>query len=414
MKLEVVASTHPGRDPGKQVNEDSSFHGPIGLGYLAIVCDGMGGHRGGKDASTLAVATIVETLRAHEPSASARTRELLREAIERANERVYALGGNFTSGRPGSTVVLALFCEDGMWTAHVGDSRLYRSRGDSVEQITRDHSAVRELVDRGLLTWQQAKTHPEANKITRALGVEASVEPEVSPHPIPFSVDETFVMCSDGLSDLVDPADMLLVLRGADLSASASELVDLANRRGGHDNITVLLARTEQASRVGVTAVTQPQTEISMPNERPQTELMMPAEPRPNPTVVMGPPLGVAPPLPAPPPSSPAMVPRYVPHPAAPQRIERNPLGWIVGLLVAILLTAVITTAAVLHFTGALGQRSPLVSPSVSTSPLSPSAPSAPPSAAPSLLPSAAPEPLPDDAPVPSLAPVKPQRKHHE
>jgi PPM family protein phosphatase len=403
MQVDASAVTHPGQDPQKQINEDTCYKGELALGYVAIVCDGMGGHRGGKEASELAVATIVRELETR--TVAGRLDDLLRRAIESANERVFALGGSEQGPRPGSTVVMCLFTEQGVWIAHVGDSRAYRLRADSVEALTRDHSAVRELVDAGVLTAEQAKHHPEANKITRALGVVAKVDVEVTQNPVAFATGDTFVLCSDGLSDLLEPSDLLRLNVGM-LQTSAQGMVDLANTRGGHDNITALLVRPLHASRASATAVMAPP--VAEPSERSldrwQTELSA-RENKPTPTVVMGPAPAA---VPSPPPSVPhVQIPRNRQGP--PIAPGRSPLFWAAILLSVILLTATITAALVLYFTGTPGRKS--VPPAVPTSAFTPPpAPTPASSSSGSVAPDSSPEA--DDAPVPTLAPVKPA-KHH-
>ena len=244
--VELAGKTDPGRDPDKQVNEDHYREGKSRFGPLAVVCDGMGGHAGGKEASALASATVFEEVDAAPEGFG--PADALKRAIEIANRKVHALGQSGMHGRPGSTIVALLFHKGGAEVAHVGDSRIYLVRGVECMQITRDHSAVQLMVDAGVLTPEQAKVHPEANKITRALGIEAEVDVEVRPHPFPYAPGDTFVLCSDGLSDLLDPDDFVRLVGGVPLAQAAGQLVDLANARGGHDNITALLVRAKGGS----------------------------------------------------------------------------------------------------------------------------------------------------------------------
>jgi protein phosphatase len=209
----------------------------------------MGGHVGGKEASNLAVTTIVEWLRAASPSAI--PSHALREAIEEANRKIRALFSDETGGRPGSTVVAILVHPRGTEIAHVGDSRCYHLHSAQIRQVTKDHSMVQEMVDRGLLTPAEAKAHPEANKITRALGMDASIAVDVRSEPIAHVSGDTFVLCTDGLCDLVDTSDILRIVGSAPPAQSAGQLVDLANARGGYDNITVLVARVKESANVG-------------------------------------------------------------------------------------------------------------------------------------------------------------------
>ncbi len=273
--LDCGMRSHPGRDPEKQVNEDAGFHRMTPLGYLAVVCDGMGGHAGGQEASNLAAETIARELDRASPHDD--VKDVLRRSIELANAAVHALGHATPRARPGSTVVAIVASDAGVDVAHVGDSRVYRVHGTSIEPVTRDHSAVQQLVDAGLLTYEQAKVHPEANKITRALGMAESVEVEVAPRALPYAPGDTFVLCSDGLSDLVEPRDILgIVTQGAPQQA-AGQLVELANARGGHDNITAVVLRLRVSSRrdLAPTAVdeaprTVVHTAVGMPIDMPK------------------------------------------------------------------------------------------------------------------------------------------------
>ena len=241
-RVEIASRTDPGRDPDKQVNEDAFAYRPTPFGHLLVVCDGMGGHNAGEVASQMALETIVATVE----SAPLDTppRALLTHAIRTANERVYGLAGPDTIGRPGSTIVLALIQASGAVVGHVGDSRCYLIRHGQALALTKDHSVVQQMVDQGMITAEQAVGHPDANRILRALGVAESVEIDVRGDAVPFGAGDCFILCSDGLTDLVNGQEIARVVQGAGTpDRAAAMLVDLANERGGHDNITVLLAR---------------------------------------------------------------------------------------------------------------------------------------------------------------------------
>jgi len=241
--VDVAERSDPGRDPAKQVNEDACGYRETRFGVLAVVCDGMGGHVGGREASTAALAAIFDAFEKappHSPPA-----QVLRDAIRVANIRVRALavpeGGG--GGRPGSTVVAVLVHTAGTEVAHVGDSRVFLVQQGQVFQLTRDHSMVQEMVAAKILTPDQAAVHPDANKITRALGIDDDVEVEVRAQAIAHVAGDSFVLCSDGLSDLVDASEILQVVASDPPAQAAGKLVDLANARGGHDNITVVIVR---------------------------------------------------------------------------------------------------------------------------------------------------------------------------
>jgi len=155
---------------------------------------------------------------------------------------------NGPSTRPGSTVVALLLHSEGTEIAHVGDSRGYLVHAGQVQQLTRDHSIVEQLVLRGAITPEQAKKHPDANRITRALGSAQTVDVELE-STLPHVTGDTFILCSDGLSDLVEPED-ILGLASEPPAQAAGRLVDLANARGGHDNVTVMIVRARESSPI--------------------------------------------------------------------------------------------------------------------------------------------------------------------
>ncbi len=254
--VDFAERTDPGRDPSKQVNEDSCGYKVTPLGHLAVVCDGMGGHEGGREASTRAVATIFAAFEhgSFEASQTPRGRAaLLKKALEEANAEVYALAPPSVHARPGSTCVALLLHPGGAELAHVGDSRIYLVHGAQVTQVTRDHSVVGQLVAAGVLTPEQAEHHPDANQIVRALGMKKDVEVELAEHPLPYVAGDVFILCSDGMSDLVKPEDLLQIVGSAPAAQIAGQLVDLSNARGGFDNITVQVLRPRESSDQGVT-----------------------------------------------------------------------------------------------------------------------------------------------------------------
>jgi serine/threonine protein phosphatase PrpC len=246
--VECARRSDPGRDPQKQVNEDTCLDRETPLGHLCVICDGMGGHAAGREAAELAIATIAKTFeRAPHDADPAHT---LGDAIRDANRAVHVMHTDERSfGRPGSTVVAIVVHADGTEVAHVGDSRAYRVHANQLTRITRDHSIVQELVDRGLITPEQAGRHPDANRITRALGIGPEVEPEVRPCPVAHVAGDSFVLCSDGLTDLVDDDEILAIVGSHPPADAVNRLIDLANARGGHDNTTVLGLLAKESAR---------------------------------------------------------------------------------------------------------------------------------------------------------------------
>jgi protein phosphatase len=265
--LEVAQRTDPGCDPAKQINEDACGHLCTPLGHLLVVCDGMGGHTLGQRASQLAVHTILCALE-RAPEAVPRG-AALKDAIARAGRAVHELGGNQPlANRPGATCVALLVHAGGTEVAHVGDSRAYLVRGAQIWQLTRDHSVVEQLIARGALAPEQARGHPEANVITRALGMRADVEVECKESPVAHESGDTFLLASDGLSDVTLPEELCAIVGSSPtLEVACDTLVELANARGGPDNVTVLLARVKA----------EPGREATVPDAPPRTVLSAPA-----------------------------------------------------------------------------------------------------------------------------------------
>jgi protein phosphatase len=249
-KLQCVGMTDTGRV--REHNEDTiAWDSNIGLLVLA---DGMGGYNAGEVASGIAVKTIVNLVREaveHEDLTIAdpvtglsRVAIILRDAITRANKIIFQTARTQPNCEGmGTTVVGALFYNNRVTVAHVGDSRMYRMRGAGFEQVTLDHSLLQELVDRGFYSPEEAQRAANKNYVTRALGVEAAVEVEIQEHPAQRG--DIYVVCSDGLSDMVEDDDIQLTINtfGANLDTVAKHLVQLANDNGGKDNISVLLAQ---------------------------------------------------------------------------------------------------------------------------------------------------------------------------
>jgi PPM family protein phosphatase len=248
--VEIAIRSDPGRDPHKQDNEDASGQRTTPIGLLVVVCDGMGGHAGGREASHAALEAIFRTFDAAREDSP--RQEVLRLAITHANEVVFHQGSGLDgTGRPGSTVVAILVHAGGTEVAHVGDSRCYRVHQGHIDQITKDHSMVQEMVDAGLLAQEQAQGHPDANRITRALGSRFDVNVEVRPSPVEHEAGDAFVLCSDGLSDMLPKEEILRVVASSPAEQAAGQLVELANAHGGHDNITVAIVRTRESAELG-------------------------------------------------------------------------------------------------------------------------------------------------------------------
>lgn len=210
-------------------------------GRLIVVCDGMGGHAGGEIASRLAVNTILEEYKKNNtddiPTA-------LRLSIEAANAAVWEEATQKPELKGmGSTCVSVVVNKGSAYTGHVGDSRCYLIRDNDLIQVTKDHSLVQQMVDEGLLREEEMESHPEKNVILRSLGVKPDVEVEVN--SVPVKVGDIFVLSTDGLTGLVSKEEVkhIVLMHKDEPMTACARLVDLANKYGGYDNITVQIAK---------------------------------------------------------------------------------------------------------------------------------------------------------------------------
>lgn len=223
--------------------------------HLLIVADGMGGAACGSRASHLATQTIADNFFDH-ASGTLIVPLRLNRALIAANHVIWseahlgldAITGNSLPGIPncrgmGATCVVLALLNDQAWLAHVGDSRIYHISPSRIVRLTRDHSHVQRLVDGGLISEEEALTHPDRSRIERALGPRELVRPEVRPEPIPLIEGDSFLLCSDGLSGLVHDEELFGIVLNAPAKQACQTLVALAKQRGGHDNITVAIAR---------------------------------------------------------------------------------------------------------------------------------------------------------------------------
>lgn len=246
----------------RKVNEDNCGYAETPNGYLFVVCDGMGGHVGGATASRIAVNSIINYVQQHQ---SDDKRLLLKEAIQFANMQI--LGEASTNPElngMGTTACTVLIDGINAWIAHVGDSRiyLYEAASKQLFRITKDHSLVQALVDKGELDDRDAEHHPQKNIILRALGTKETVEPEVESQPVNAASSDIFLICSDGLSGMVDDNEIEQTLQtGKRMEVLVQDLVAQADAPGkGKDNITAQL----------VQVVNSPVTKSVHPNYNPK------------------------------------------------------------------------------------------------------------------------------------------------
>ena len=238
----------------RQNNEDAVGE-DRDLGLL-VLADGMGGYNAGEVASGIAVTTVVDTVRKEWPNLQhgevdpetgySREALLLRQAVELAHSTIHQVAQSQPQcAGMGTTIVVCLMHDDRASIAYVGDSRLYRLRGETLEQITRDHTLLEELVARGHYSREDATKLVRRNIVTRALGVEPNVQVDLIEDPL--AVGDVLLLCSDGLTDMLDDATIALTLKqfAANLQEVAQKLVEAANARGGKDNVSVALARID-------------------------------------------------------------------------------------------------------------------------------------------------------------------------
>jgi len=252
-KIDFAELTDTGRV--REHNEDSI--GSLADIGLMVVADGMGGYNAGEVASGIAVQIVTElaTIGAGREegdeidphSGLMRQSIVLRDAVYRANKIIFQTAQSQTHCEGmGTTIVACMFCDNKVSIAHVGDSRAYRMRDSQLEQITLDHSLLQELVDRGFYSEEEAQRSTNRNYVTRALGVEPTVEVEVNEHEV--LPGDVYLLCSDGLPDMVEDDDIHLTIStfNASLEVVGQQLVDLANDHGGRDNISVMLAQVKE------------------------------------------------------------------------------------------------------------------------------------------------------------------------
>lgn len=231
----------------RNTNQDSFAAGEFSDAAWAVVCDGMGGANGGNVASGIAVKTISECiLNAYHPNMKTNTvSAMLESAITAANLNIYdeALENTELAGM-GTTVVAAVFLGDHAVIAHAGDSRAYICYNDTVRQLTRDHTVVQSMVERGEITQDEAQRDPRKHVITRALGVTENINIEFTEAEMPKG--SVLLLCTDGLSNFVDSQKISDIMRNNAFEDYPVLLVDAANKAGGSDNITAVVITNNQ------------------------------------------------------------------------------------------------------------------------------------------------------------------------
>ncbi len=252
-KIDIANISDVGRR--RPHNEDSTLSN-LDEG-VAVLADGMGGYKAGEVASAIAVMTTYNNIKAgiqrintgqiQASTGLTGVSDILKKAVVQANANIYNTAESDAECQGmGTTIVACLFHDNMITVAYVGDSRLYRKRGGTLSQVTKDHSLIQELIDKGVYTPEEAIANTPKNLVTRALGIEETVEVDVLEEAV--QVGDIYLLCSDGLNDMVDDEEIHLTLSkySANLLQVARELVRKANEKGGKDNISVILIRVQE------------------------------------------------------------------------------------------------------------------------------------------------------------------------
>jgi len=243
--LEIGALSDVGRQRDSNQDQVGYIKSPDNKTVLAIVADGMGGHQGGEVASRLAIELILKYYGNYERHVlSAKD---LHRYFNMVNSAIYnqAQGSAALQGM-GTTLVSLAIAQGAACYAFVGDSRLYLVRAGECRQLSKDHTVVAEMLKQGLITAEAAASHPDKNVITRAIGTYPNVDVDSSNKPLPIKIGDCFLLCSDGLHDLVNSTEMQQALVEHTAQQACELLIQLANSRGGHDNISAMVIKVLQ------------------------------------------------------------------------------------------------------------------------------------------------------------------------
>ena len=265
-QLSVAGKTDVGRVRAE--NEDSyqvlwGEKSPQGIDALLVVADGMGGHAAGEVASRMAVDGVVGLITGTNDTTGAQGQDyldVLGRVLQDVNTTVYEAGQDSDKRGMGTTCTVAVVRGGQLYVSHVGDSRAYLLRAGVLHQITNDHSLVEEQVAQGILSKEEARRHPDRNIITRAIGLEPQVK--VDGYLVSLVSNDVLLLCSDGLTTMIEDSQVESILAAKETEEACGYLISAANNEGGHDNITVAIARVtgglseESTAAVGIGAET--------------------------------------------------------------------------------------------------------------------------------------------------------------
>ena len=245
----------------KEVNEDRLvFINPFDdlvrrtKGCIAIVCDGMGGHNSGDYAAQLAIDNIPKNYY----DAQASFKESLNQAIQKANQLIFQTASRNTKhAKMGTTCTAVVILDQDLFIAHAGDSRIYSIAKDDIHLLTTDHTYVEHLFKSGLISKEEKDTHPDRNIVTKVIGTQKSIEIDNYYLKNHFKNDQKLLLCSDGLYDYIKDDEIKKVVNELDKEDAAKYLIDTAKKRGGHDNISVLIVDKQSATTNSVNKKTK-------------------------------------------------------------------------------------------------------------------------------------------------------------
>jgi len=262
--FKVAERTHVGRV--RRINQDDVWHGQTPMGFFYVVADGMGGHAGGEVASNLVVTLLMKRAAKSDPNADPVA--IMKDALYRANIEIFRKGAlNPELYGMGSTAVAVLIRDSKAYIAHVGDSRIYMLRDGQLHRLTIDHTLVQMLVDSGLMTEDEAEDHPRSHILNSAVGCHPDAVVDILPEPVYLTGGDVLLLCSDGLTGMVDDKYIREVLASdLDPDKMCGFLVDMALKNGGTDNVTVQIIKAI-GDRESVRPVPAPRHEPPPPEE---------------------------------------------------------------------------------------------------------------------------------------------------